>query len=335
VLALIALFAAVAFAQETICTRAFSTNETAQLVGMQTYINNVVGAVLGAPETVGYFNGANPGSFDFTDPANSAALESLFNELVAFFGGAIGCTGTGTYGGNTDMTVVHGFATPVNKAAFEVFNQIAVREARKLGMINSDVYTLALVLDGFRTGNGVATNEICQDDDCVTSPYTVIVSDAAPPNPASPFFFNPPYISVPQGFQLAFTVVSGSHTVTQEDSAGAIDSCTALTGGFDSGTITNAAIYSHPAGQAVDTVVQYFCAIHCPPSPMYGAYKVIAAVVTPTTTAATTVATTAATTGGATTRATVATTGQSTDDDGAAALAPLLLLALAVIALLF
>ena len=80
------------------------------------------------PATAAWFNGTNNG-IDFGNPANSAALNNLVNHLIGFFGFALGCTAPGfsdAYPVTTpDMTGVHsGFRVPINKAAYERFNQV-------------------------------------------------------------------------------------------------------------------------------------------------------------------------------------------------------------------
>ncbi len=60
-------------------------------------------------DLIDYFNGQVPaGSIDFTDPKNSMTTNKLANNLVTFFGAALGCSdgSIGPYTGG-DMRTVH------------------------------------------------------------------------------------------------------------------------------------------------------------------------------------------------------------------------------------
>ena len=124
---------------------------------------------------------------------------------MGFFGVALKCDdasflakfGTGF---STDMTAVHkspSFQKPVNKAAFEFFNQAAIDVLARAGVSNDDLKSVAQFLDAFRaqaTG-AKATDVVCQDADCTSSPFGVKVQ---------PAYFNPSYMTVPHGTVVSF-----------------------------------------------------------------------------------------------------------------------------------
>jgi len=294
---LLVLFALTALAHSvTICEKYFGTNDTFQYEQMHNQIGNIVGLLLGDSFTAGYFNGDNGGSVNFTDPANSALLDTLVDHLTTFFGSAIGCSGAAAdYSGNPNMLAVHSFQVPVNKAAFEHFNWLVCQNFRTAGVVQEDIYVIGQVLDGFRTGDGTANNQICQDDDCVTSPYTIFLGGSVP---NSIYAFNPPYISIPNGFTLNFNNLGGVHNVVDagdvpEDTTGgdtATGLCSAGTtaGGWTSpgapGGFTGN--FSHVVTESEDSYIGFFCSIHCPGSSdgFWGVYEVLASVNTNPTT---------------------------------------------------
>lgn len=108
------------------------------------------------------------------------------------------------------MTAVHSsFTTPINKAAYETFNSIIIDFLYLAGVTTDDQIAVATALDGFRARatTGPNNNQVCQATDCEMSPYSINVGNN---------YFSPPYISVPNGFQVTFirTTVPNSHTVT-------------------------------------------------------------------------------------------------------------------------
>jgi len=171
-------------------------NVTTEIALIQTLINYTVGYLTEELSTRNWFNGINNG-VNFTDPSQSVALNNLYNHLYLFFGAALGCTQWNPTPATTDMQAIHNFdgvgQRLINKTAFEGFNQYVTSVSYgSIGMSTTDAIAVGKVLDGFRTGNGVPTNQICQDPDCTTSPYTVTLMDA-PYNVFLPSFYSVPY----------------------------------------------------------------------------------------------------------------------------------------------
>jgi len=185
---------------------------TTELDLITAVVDYTVGKVGTAHQTQNWFNGKNNG-FNFLAPQNSGALATLVNHLVAFFGSALGCMAPGYPPVvNPNMKAIHTFPKPVNKGAYEYFNQVIVGFAYTAGMQTADIASLAQALDGFRNGGPNGTDQVCQSKDCNSSPYTVLLDD---------FFFNPPYYTVPLGGALKFFVAGVSaHTATQGDTLG-------------------------------------------------------------------------------------------------------------------
>jgi hypothetical protein len=83
-------------------------------------------------DLIDYFNGQIPtGSTDFTDAKNSMQAARLANNLVTFFGAALGCSdgSIGAYTGG-DMRTVHA-AMPIGPVEYDSF-------VSKLGAILTD-----------------------------------------------------------------------------------------------------------------------------------------------------------------------------------------------------
>jgi truncated hemoglobin YjbI len=96
--------------------------------------------------TVRYFNGQFPqGSTNFL--TNSGALRNLVNGLVAFFGGALGCTdgSIGPYTGGSLKDVHTGMGVTV--PAFEFFNFNVIVVMRQAGVVPKDLSAVLGVLN--------------------------------------------------------------------------------------------------------------------------------------------------------------------------------------------
>lgn len=176
-------------------------------------------AACGDCPTAGWFNGTygNVGGANFL--TNPTALNALIGKLMGFFGVALGCNSaafTSVYGGgfSTDMTVVHAsFQKRITKEAFEYFNQQVIDVLAGAGVENADLASVAKVLDGFRaraTG-AKATDLVCQDADCASSPFSVKVQ---------PGYFNPAYLTATSGTVIAFFKTDLSpHIITEANSS--------------------------------------------------------------------------------------------------------------------
>lgn len=87
-------------------------------------MDDVFTAATANSQTANYFNGAT-GLTNYVQDAG--ARNTLLDHLTKYVGRALGCDGTAAdYTGRDNMTVVHQWATPVNKAAFETFNRIII-----------------------------------------------------------------------------------------------------------------------------------------------------------------------------------------------------------------
>jgi plastocyanin len=221
IFALFAVFAAPVYSQnQTFCQKYAQAlfgadNLTTELDLITAVVDYTAGNVAVAPQTTKWFNGKNNG-FNFLAPQNSAALATLIQHLIAFFGNALGCVAPGYPPVvNPNMKAIHTFPKPIDKSAYEYFNQVVLGFAYTAGVQTADLYSLATALDTFRNGGASGVDQVCQASDCNKAPFTVLLAD---------FFFNPPYYSVPVGGALKF-VVSGesAHTATQ---GVAFSSCT-------------------------------------------------------------------------------------------------------------
>jgi plastocyanin len=261
---LVALVLLIASASaQSICEKYFGNNGNDQAGNMTNVINQVFSALLANSATAGFFNGANPGSINFTAPANQNALATLAGHLVQFFGAAIGCTGAGfpSYTGNPNMNLVHTFQTPVDKAAYENFNQAVLNVLRQDGVVQDDLFAIAQVLDQFRTGSGNSQNQICQARDCTTSPYTVLVGATTPGS--SQNFFNPPYYTVPKGNTVNWILNNAVHTVTQAQGTSVAQRCAEASKGFNHKFSSSNKSFTHVVSSDQGTFVPYYCMFHC------------------------------------------------------------------------
>lgn len=119
----------VAARSQTICEKYSQALQITDVELMNVTISEVVAAVALCEScpTVGWFNGTYGNTNFLADPS---ALNILLVHLMGFFGTAIGCSSTefkanyGASGFATNMASAHGnFKKPVNKAAFEFFNE--------------------------------------------------------------------------------------------------------------------------------------------------------------------------------------------------------------------
>lgn len=82
--------------QQTICERYAKALGVTHENLMKTIVNEVVAQELASPVIKPFFDGRLPaGSTDFTATSNKAAFDKLAAGLVAFFGGALGCSEAG------------------------------------------------------------------------------------------------------------------------------------------------------------------------------------------------------------------------------------------------
>jgi len=115
---------------------------------MQTVVSAVVKAELGEPSVLPFFNGQTPpGSINFL--TNSSAFNNLAGNLVAFFGGALGCSKDfPQYRGNPSMKMVHA-KMPITDVIFSNFNNVFQMTLGNLGVSKGDQMTIRFILDSF------------------------------------------------------------------------------------------------------------------------------------------------------------------------------------------
>jgi len=115
---------------------------------MQTVVSAVVKAELGEPTVLPFFNGMTPpGSINFL--TNGTAFQNLAGNLVAFFGGALGCNQDfPPYRGNPSMKEVHA-KMPITMAIFSNFNNVFQQTLGNLGVSRGDQLTIRGILDSF------------------------------------------------------------------------------------------------------------------------------------------------------------------------------------------
>jgi len=227
---LLALIAAAVRSQPTtptICekysARLFITE--AQLMNIT--VSEVVAAVAlcGSCPTAGWFNGTYFSTDFLTD---DAALSQFIAHLMGFFGSALGCnsqTFTSAYSGfATNLQAVHGSGNlkrVVSKAAFEYFNEQVINVLASHGVSTEDLALVSQFLDGFRSTKtgATATNAVCQDPDCTSSPFAIKVA---------PNYFNPSYVTMPKNTIVVFSKYDLSpHIITE--AANGTGECTEAT----------------------------------------------------------------------------------------------------------
>jgi hypothetical protein len=139
--------------------------------------NGLVGAVVDG--TVGlvttnslkkFFDGSIPGTVNFLDPNNAAALATLRLHLIQFFGqqGVLDCTdqSIGAYVGKT-MKDAHA-KLPITLADFNLFNANVISVMKGAGVAQADLDAAQKILDSTK-------GDICNQPDC---------------NPAATLFFS-------------------------------------------------------------------------------------------------------------------------------------------------
>jgi len=115
---------------------------------METVVTAVVKAELGDSTVLPFFNGQTPpGSINFL--TNTTAFKNLAGNLVAFFGGALGCNQMfPPYQGNPSMKQVHA-KMPITTAVFSNFNNVFQMTLGNLGVSRGDQLTIRGILDSF------------------------------------------------------------------------------------------------------------------------------------------------------------------------------------------
>jgi len=115
---------------------------------MQTVVSAVVKAELGEPTVLPFFNGQTPpGSINYL--TNQTGFQNLAGNLIAFFGGALGCTQDfPPYRGNPSMKMVHA-KMPITNLIFSNFNNVFQQTLGNLGVSRGDQMTIRMILDSF------------------------------------------------------------------------------------------------------------------------------------------------------------------------------------------
>lgn len=200
---ILALFGSIA--SSSLCTDYAAILGVSEEVLMNSTVTDVAIAVATCGPTcptAAWFNGTNGrAGTDFL--TNPEAFNSLVGKLMGYFGqaNALGCSAAFTNkfpAPTVDMRSAHAeFQKPVDRAAFEYFNQAVIRVLAGYGVSNADLATVAKYLDGFRAHKtGAAPNNvICQAADCTKSPFSVKVAAD---------YFNPPFMTVPRGTVVEF-----------------------------------------------------------------------------------------------------------------------------------
>jgi len=168
------------FLSESLCDK----YSKALKISNKALVTKVVGETvkkLVAPKTptLKFFDGSFPaGSVNFTNPANSARLTALSEALVAFFGGALGCTdGTIPAYRGANMTVVHK-NMKIDDNTFMFFNNQVIQVLQDNGVSMPDRVAVRKVLMSLRNQIVTKQTSICdkysqikkvQNKDLVTS----------------------------------------------------------------------------------------------------------------------------------------------------------------------
>jgi truncated hemoglobin YjbI len=144
---------------QTICQKYAQALGLTQYNLMATVVNRVVSFELQNPDILQYFDGSKPpNSTDYTtDPV---AYQHLASGLIAFFGGALGCTDP-TFPRYTgpNMQVVHS-KMMLTRATFDTFNTIFINALASLGVTLGDQAIIRTFLNSF--AGSIVAPTICQ-----------------------------------------------------------------------------------------------------------------------------------------------------------------------------
>jgi len=149
---LIALFLAFTLAevtQQTLCQKYSQALGVTQVQLMTSVVSAVVTAEVSDTRIRLFFDGTlPPGSTNFLN--NTSELTRLANNLVAYFGAALGCNDASfpRYMGNPDMKAVH-MKMPIDYDTFDRFNSLFVGVLRKLGVDSNDASAIGAMLESF------------------------------------------------------------------------------------------------------------------------------------------------------------------------------------------
>jgi len=146
-------------AQQTLCQKYSRALGLSNIQLMTTVVSAVVADEVADPHIKLFFDGTlPPGSINFLN--NSGAFNALAGGLIAFFGGALGCTDPGfpKYTG-ANMAAVHA-GMPIDRDTFEKFNAIFIGTLAKLGVAPDDQAAIGGVLASF-AGQIVNAKVIC------------------------------------------------------------------------------------------------------------------------------------------------------------------------------
>jgi len=133
-----------------------------------------------------FFNGSARGSSDFEH--NDVIRSKLVDDLVAFFGAALGCTDktVAAYTGNPSMKEVHQ-DLPINLNAFNIFNGALLGVLKGAGVSEPDRNAVNGILQSLK-------GDICNQPDCVgaspTPPGPTNGPAPPPSNIGTTFVFN-------------------------------------------------------------------------------------------------------------------------------------------------
>jgi len=125
-------------------------------------INRTVYKVVANPITLPFFNGQRPANaVNFLIDPN--ALANLIEQLVEFFGQALGCTdGTiNKYGGRSMLNVHRNMGLSVNE--FNTFNNLVLLSMKEFGVTQTDLGLVMTVLQGLQS-DIVPKYKYIQDD---------------------------------------------------------------------------------------------------------------------------------------------------------------------------
>jgi len=133
---------------KTICPKYAGALGISELTLMTTVINAVFKKELADPQVLPFFNGQVP-AFSINFLTNQTQFKRLANNLVTFFGAALGCTKNfPPYTGKPSMRVVHQ-NMPITAEIFYHFNNNLVNVLGELGVSAADQLTVSRILMTF------------------------------------------------------------------------------------------------------------------------------------------------------------------------------------------